>query len=109
MKNGSDDMGLIDAIFGEQVTYEVGVKYKCRNCGGLIDRDNESITLKFENNDNEDTILRKIAEWLLSPHGTSGLIITYAPTNSTFMPIDMHRCQDGSIGICELASFKIIS
>jgi hypothetical protein len=57
-------MGLMDAIFIEQVTFEVGVKHKCRNCGELIDRDNELITLKVDNNDDENTILRKIAEWL---------------------------------------------
>jgi len=102
-------MGLMNAIFSEQITYEVGVKHKCRNCGELIDRDNELITLKVDNNDDENTILRKIAEWLLSPHSVSGFVIPYAPTNSTFMPINMHRCQDGSIGICELASFKIIN
>ena len=56
-------MDLLDTIFGEQVTYEVGIKYKCRNCGELIDRDKALITLNVDNNDNEDTILRKIAEW----------------------------------------------
>jgi hypothetical protein len=103
-------MGLMNAIFGERITYEVDIKYKCRNCGEIIDRGKELITLKLENNDkadNDDAILRKTAEWLLSPQSVSGFIIPYAPTNSTFMPINMHRCKDGSIGMCELASFKI--